>query len=64
MDEYGIWEVFGEDPTCDFGGSHHQPHLGTFEGTLEQVLHKGVNLPRFWQWGGGGEIKKIEAKKL
>ena len=32
LEEYGIWKVEGEDPNCDFGGSHHQPNLGLFEG--------------------------------
>lgn len=64
LDEYGTWEVRGEDPNCDFGGSHHMPHLGYFEGTLENVLIKAVELPNFWQWGAGGEIKKVEAKLI
>jgi uncharacterized protein (UPF0335 family) len=61
LDEYGTWEVRGEDPNCDMGGHHHNPHLGFFEGTLEQVLtHATNNLGGFWQWGAGGEIKKVK----
>lgn len=60
LDEEGVWEVRGEDPNCDLGGHHHQPLLGYFEGTLEQVLLKAVNLSGFYSWGGGGDIKKVE----
>lgn len=63
LTEEGIWDVFGEDPNCDFGGSHHTPYLQTFEGKLENVLKVAVRLPNFWSWGGGGSIrKKVEPK--
>jgi hypothetical protein len=58
LNEYGIWEVRGEDPNCDLGGAHYQPKLGFFEGTLEQVIRKAVSIPGFYTWGGGGDIKK------
>ena len=59
LDEEGIWEVRGEDPNCDFGGPHHNPFLGHFEGKLEDVIIHAVSLKGFWVWGGGGEIKKF-----
>ncbi len=31
----GLWQIKGEDPNCDFGGSHYQPDLGIVEGKLE-----------------------------
>ena len=62
LDEQGTWEVKGEDPNCDLGGSHHQPLLGYFEGTLENVLIHAVTLPNFWTWGAGGSIKKVIAQ--
>ena len=37
LNEYGTWEVRGEDPNCDMGGYHHEPLLGYFEGTLEEL---------------------------
>jgi len=64
LQEEGVWDVFGEDPNCDFGGSHHTPYLGTYEGKLENVLKVAVRLDRFWSWGGGGNIKKNEIPKI
>lgn len=60
----GIWEVRGEDPNCDFAGHHHEPYLFTAEGALRDVIEKAVEHPRFWQWGAGGSIKKVEIEKL
>lgn len=60
LDEVGTWEVRGEDSNCDIGGSHHQPLLGYFEGKLEDVIKHAVHLSGFWQWGGGGDIIKLE----
>lgn len=62
LDEYGVWEVLGEDPNCDLCGSHHQPLLGYFEGKLEDVIINAVNINGFWQWGGGGNINKVNDK--
>jgi len=64
LSEKGIWEVRGEDPNCDMGGPHHQPFLGIFEGTLEDIIHYAVQMDGFWQWGGGGSIKKMEIVPL
>ena len=58
LDEYGIWEVKGEDPNPDFAGHHHEPSLGLFEGRLEDVIIKAVSLDGFWSWGAGGRIIK------
>jgi hypothetical protein len=63
LTESGVWEVYGEDPNCDFGGYHHTPFLGLYEGTLENVIRTAVELSSFWQWGGGGEIKPYKDKK-
>lgn len=56
LSEYGTWRVYGEDPNCDMGGHHHEPDLGYFEGTLEQVINKAYTLPGWMTWGGGGRI--------
>jgi hypothetical protein len=58
LNEIGVWSVHGADPNCDMGGPHHMPFLGYFEGKLEDVIRLAIELPRFWQWGGG-EIKKV-----
>lgn len=60
--ELGVFE--GEDPNCDFGGSHYQPELGTVEGRLEDVIRYAVKLPNFYTWGAGGDIEKIKIKRL
>lgn len=58
LDEDGIWRILGEDPNCDFGGYHHQPELETVAGKLRDVVAYAVELPGFWQWGAGGDIRK------
>lgn len=63
LEEEGMWQIFGEDPNCDFGGSHVQPNLGFVEGKLEDVIEYAVDLPNFWAWGSGGSIKKIDNVK-
>lgn len=64
LDEPGLWQVFGEDPNCDFGGSHVSPSLCFVEGTLNDVIEYAVELPNFWQWGAGGDIKKVDNIKV
>ncbi len=59
LDEYGLWEVKGEDPNCDFGGVHIQPKLGIVQGTLKQALVYALNHPNFYTWGSGGKIEKV-----
>ena len=61
LDETGTWKILGEDPNCDFGGHHHQPDLGMVEGRLGDIIAYAVELPGFWQWGGGGNIRKMNA---
>ena len=61
---YGIWEVRGEDNNADMGGSHHEPLLGFFQGTLEEVINKAYTLKGFTTWGGGGSIKLNTPEKV
>lgn len=63
LTETGLWEVLGEDGNVELAGPHHQPHLGVFEGTLVDVIKLVVELPRFWEWGAGGTIRKINPVK-
>jgi len=63
LKETGLWKILGEDPNCDFGGSHHQPDLGIVEGNLKDVIEYAVALRNFWTWGGGGDIRKISTPK-
>lgn len=62
--KYGAWEVRGEDPNCDFGGFHHNPFIGYYEGKLESVIKEVANMQNFFTWGSGGSIKFVEAKKV
>lgn len=64
LSDYGVWRVLGEDGNADFHGSRRIPYLGTFEGTLKSVIKHAVQLPRFYTWGGGGAIEKIEVIKV
>lgn len=61
LTDVGTWKVRGEDPNCDFGGTHIMPDLGTYEGKLEDVIAYAVTLPSFWTWGAGGDISSYSA---
>lgn len=59
-----VYAVYGEDPNCDMGGSHHTPFLGNVEGTFIEVLEYAANnFPRFYEWGGGGHIVPVKDLK-
>jgi len=60
----GIWRVRGEDSNCDFGGSHYMPELGIFEGKLGDVIRMAVEMPSFWQWGGGGDFSPVQIQTV
>ncbi len=64
LDEEGVWQIYGEDPNCDMGGSHHEPLLDTVSGTLRDAVAYGVTLRSFWQWGGGGRFERVEVRKV
>lgn len=64
LTEMGIWEIYGEDPNCEFSGYHHEPHLETVSGTLDDTIRYAVGLPNFWQWGSGGRIKHAKEVKI
>ena len=64
LHEKGLWRIQGEDPNCDFGGHHYMPDLGTFEGTLNDVIDYAVELRAFWTWGAGGKITKVSVQKV
>lgn len=64
VDPFGIWQVFGEDPNCDFGGSHIEPTLGFFEGKRSEVLAYAKLLPKWITCGDGGRIKRINVTKV
>lgn len=64
LHEVGTWEVLGEDPNCDLGGHHSTPHLFIAHGKLDAVIRRAVITPGFWQWGSGGEIRKVVIEEI
>jgi hypothetical protein len=63
LGEDGIWAIHGEDPNCDMGGSHIEPHLETVEGQYGDIVDYALALPGFFNWGHGGSIRRIEIKR-
>jgi hypothetical protein len=61
---YGIYMIKGEDPNCDFGGSHREPDLGYLEGPLWAVINEAVELSGFFSYGGGGKVLLVVARKV
>lgn len=64
LTEYGVWDIFGEDPNCDFGGYHSTPFLERVSGKLSDVIAYAEQLSNFWTWGSGGEIKPYKQKDV
>lgn len=64
LDEEGLWTVYGEDPNCDFGGYHHRPKLGVYQGKLSDIVQLAVTLSDFYTHGAGGDIEKVEVTKV
>lgn len=64
LDEVGIWNIHGEDPNCDFGGSHTNPFLETVEGTYRNACLYAVKLLGFYQWGAGGYVRRTSNKTI
>jgi hypothetical protein len=58
--EMSTWEIRGEDPNCDLGGSHSEPLLETVSGTYRNVVEYALNLPGFYSWGSGGRIINVK----
>jgi len=56
----GTWRILGEDANCDLGGSHYEPELEVVSGTYRNVVNYALTLPRFFTWGSGGRITKLE----
>ncbi|AGS81048.1 hypothetical protein [Caulobacter phage Cr30] len=64
LQTFGIWEVRGEDSNADFGGCHHEPYLGTVQGTMSQALKWGMKQKKWFSYGSGGSLRKIEIISL
>ena len=62
--EQGIWQIFGEDPNCDFGGPHVEPMLGTVQGDYASAVEYALGLRNFFTWGAGGRVERVQALKV
>lgn len=58
--ELGVWDIYGEDANADLAGVHSTPFLARVEGSYWRAVEFALKLPRFFTWGGGGEVKKYE----
>lgn len=64
LSEVGTWNIYGEDPNCDLGGSHHEPYLETVHGSLDAAIRHAVQLKGWFNWGAGGSIRPVEHNKV
>ena len=61
LDEEGLWKIEGEINPIDIATPNSRaPDIGILQGTLENVIKKAVHLEKFWGWGNGGNVIKIE----
>lgn len=60
----GKWKILGEDPNCDLGGSHHEPHIATVVGTYANVVEFALRQSNFFSWGSGGRIVPVAEQKI
>ncbi len=60
LEERGYWFIRGESDNPDFHGPHPMPNLGVCHGTLEAAIQWAVDQPRFFTYGGGGSIEKVD----
>ena len=59
-----IWQIYGEDPNCDLGGSHSNPLLKTVTGRYGDAVEYALQLSGFFTWGAGGEIRRVTPLKI
>lgn len=62
-DEYGVWKVVSETDDPGPGGGRGTD-MGLVEGRFEDVLRWATAQNGFWSWGSGGEIRKVDIKKI
>ena len=60
----GMWKILGEDPNCDFGGSHHEPELEIVTGEYRNVVEYALCIKDFFSWGRGGRIVEVKNNNL
>jgi hypothetical protein len=64
-DEKGVWKIEGESVNPGYSGCYHQKSMTTYvEGTYKNVMEYALGFPKFFVWGAGGDITKIEIGKL
>lgn len=63
FNEHGVWKVVGETDDPGPGGGRGTD-MGLVEGRFEDVLRWATAQSAFWSWGGGGDITKVDIKKI
>lgn len=63
-DKFGTWEIRAEDHNADLGGHHHQQLLGYYEGEYAEIVEFAVEIPGFFAWGAGGNIREVKVQKI
>lgn len=58
------WQIKGEDMNADLGGRHECPILGYVRGKYKNVVEHALSVPRFFNWGYGGDVTQIEVKDV
>lgn len=59
LNDFGIWQIYGESSNVDYSGSHHMPLLVTVQGSLHAAIDYAIDLDRFFTYGSGGKITKV-----
>jgi len=63
-EKVSIWEVRAEDTNPDLHGPHCQKLLGYYEGKFYDVVDFALDMPGFFAWGAGGDIKEIKIEPI
>lgn len=59
LNDFGIWQIYGESSNADYSGSLHMPLLVTVQGSLHAAIDYAIGLDRFFTYGSGGKITKV-----
>ena len=63
-EKVAVWEVRGEDSNADLAGPHRQPVLGFYEGKYYDVVDFALDMPGFFAWGYGGDVREVKIEAI
>lgn len=63
-DEYGFWHVTGECSNSEGPGPYIYPLVGFYKGFYKDVVKAAHSHPKFFTYGRGGRIRKIEFEEV